>query len=45
LFHPGLFEWHRLHIKFHENIPSGSEVISGGQTDWQFNKLALISGK
>jgi hypothetical protein len=26
-------EWHYLRTIFHENISSGSKVISGGQTD------------
>jgi hypothetical protein len=26
-------ECHCLHTKFHENLPSSSEVVSGGQTD------------
>jgi hypothetical protein len=30
---PGLLEWHYLPTKFHENLPSGSEVINGGPTD------------
>jgi hypothetical protein len=35
LLHRGPLEWHYLHTKFHENLSSGSEVISGGhrQTD------------
>jgi hypothetical protein len=28
--HPVPLEWHYLCTKFHENLPSGSEVISGG---------------
>jgi hypothetical protein len=29
-------EWHYFRTKFHEILPSGSKVISGGQTqtDW-----------
>jgi hypothetical protein len=30
--HRGPLEWHYLRTKFHENLPSGSEVISGGDT-------------
>jgi hypothetical protein len=26
-------EWHYVHTKFHETLPSGSKVISGGHTD------------
>jgi hypothetical protein len=33
LLHRGPLEWHYLHTKFHENLRSGSQVISGGQTD------------
>jgi hypothetical protein len=33
LLYRGPLEWHYLHTKFHENLPSGSEVISGGRTD------------
>jgi hypothetical protein len=33
LLHRGPLEWHYIHTKFHENLPSGSEVISGGRTD------------
>jgi hypothetical protein len=33
LLYPGSLEWHYLHTKFRENLPSGSEVISGGHTD------------
>jgi hypothetical protein len=35
LLHGGPVEWQYLHTKFHENVPSGSEVISGGHTDRQ----------
>jgi hypothetical protein len=27
-------KWHHLPTTYHENLRSGSEVISGGQTDW-----------
>jgi hypothetical protein len=33
LFHRGHLEWHYLGTKFHENLPSGSKVINGEQTD------------
>jgi hypothetical protein len=33
--HRGLLEWYYLRTKFHENPPSGSEVISGRNTDRQ----------
>jgi hypothetical protein len=26
------FEWYYVHTKFHENLPSGSKVISGEHT-------------
>jgi hypothetical protein len=29
----GPVKWHYLRIKFHEILPRGSKVISGGQTD------------
>jgi hypothetical protein len=29
LLHRGPIEWHYLRTKFHENLPSGSEFISG----------------
>jgi hypothetical protein len=35
MLHRGPLEWHYLHNKFHENLPSGSKVISGGHTDRQ----------
>jgi hypothetical protein len=35
LLHQGPLEWHYLCPKFHESLPSGSEVISGGCTDRQ----------
>jgi hypothetical protein len=34
-------EWHYLRIKFHEDLPSGSKVISGGQTD-RFDLITLL---
>jgi hypothetical protein len=30
LLHRGPLEWHYLHTKFLENLPSCSEVIGGG---------------
>jgi hypothetical protein len=33
LLHRGPLEWHYLSTKFHENLPNGSEVIGGRQTD------------
>jgi hypothetical protein len=42
LLHQGPFEWHYLRTKCHEILPCGSEVISGGQTDWRFDKPIFI---
>jgi hypothetical protein len=39
LLQPGPLEWHYLLTKFHENLPSGSKVISGG--DRQTNRLVI----
>jgi hypothetical protein len=33
LLHRGPLEWHYVRTKFHENLPRGSKVISGGHTD------------
>jgi hypothetical protein len=33
LLRRGPLEWHYLRTKFHENLPSGPEVISGEHTD------------
>jgi hypothetical protein len=35
LLHQGPLEWHHLPTKYHEDLPSGSKVSSGGhrQTD------------
>jgi hypothetical protein len=30
LLYQGPLEWHYLHTKFHENLPSSSNVFSGG---------------
>jgi hypothetical protein len=30
LLHGGPLEWHYRRTTFHENLPNGSEVISGG---------------
>jgi hypothetical protein len=34
LLHRGPLKWHYRRKYFHENLPSGSEIISGGQTDY-----------
>jgi hypothetical protein len=38
ILHRGPLEWHCLHTKFHEDLPSDSNVISGEHThrqrDW-----------
>jgi hypothetical protein len=39
LLHHGPLEWHRLPIKFHENLPIGSKV--GGHTDRQTDRLVI----
>jgi hypothetical protein len=33
ILHRDPLEWHYFRTKFHENLPSGSKVISGGRTD------------
>jgi hypothetical protein len=33
--HRGTLEWHYLHAKCHENLPSGSKVVSAELTDRQ----------
>jgi hypothetical protein len=38
----GPLEWHYINTKFHENLPSGSEVISGGPTDRQIGDLISL---
>jgi hypothetical protein len=30
ILHRGPLEWQYLRTKFHENVPNGSQVISGG---------------
>jgi hypothetical protein len=42
LLHRGLLEWHYVHTKFHENLPSSSKVISGGHTDRQTGDLLSL---
>jgi hypothetical protein len=38
--HLGPLEWHYIPTKYHEHLPSGLEVISGGtQTDRQTGDL------
>jgi hypothetical protein len=34
-------EWHYLPTTFHENLPSGSDVISGGERDRQSYRLVI----
>jgi hypothetical protein len=41
LLHRSPFEWHYLRTKFHEILPSGSKVISEGQTDRQTDRLVI----
>jgi hypothetical protein len=42
----GPLEGHYFRTKFHENLPSGSEVISGGQKDGQTGDfLSLLEMK
>jgi hypothetical protein len=42
--HRGPFEWHYFRTKFHENLPSGSEVIGWGhrQTDHLISLLSFL---
>jgi hypothetical protein len=42
--HRGPLEWHYLPTKYHENLPSGSKVISGTytQTDGQTGDLISL---
>jgi hypothetical protein len=39
--HRRSFEWHYIRTKFNENIPSGSEVFSGGHTDRQIDRFYI----
>jgi hypothetical protein len=39
----GPLEWHYLRTKFHENLPRGPKVISGGHTDRQNGDLISLS--
>jgi hypothetical protein len=39
ILHRGPLEWHYLHTKFHEIVPSGSKVTSGVQIDRQAGDL------
>jgi hypothetical protein len=41
--HRGPLEWHYLRTKFHENLPSGSEVITGGAHKQTGNLIRLFS--
>jgi hypothetical protein len=40
--HRGTLEWHYFHTKFHENLQSSSEVISGGHTYRQTGDLISL---
>jgi hypothetical protein len=42
LLHRGPLEWHYLRAKFHQNLPSGSKVISGGHIDRQTGGLISL---
>jgi hypothetical protein len=41
LLHRGLLEYHYLPTKFHENLPSGSKVITGRQTPFWSHRCHL----
>jgi len=41
--HRGPLEWHYLRTKFHENLPSGSKVISGGHSQTDCDLISLLS--
>jgi hypothetical protein len=44
ILHRGPLEYHYLRTKYHEDLPSGSKVISGGQTDRQTGDvISLLS--
>jgi hypothetical protein len=36
----GPLKWYYLRERFHDNLPSGSEAISGGHADRQTNRQA-----
>jgi hypothetical protein len=40
--HRNPLEYHYALIEFHENLSSGSKVISGGQTDSHFGMIEVI---
>jgi hypothetical protein len=40
--HQNPLEYHYALIEFHENLPRGSKVISGGQTDSHFGMIEVI---
>jgi hypothetical protein len=42
IMHRGPLKWHYLLTIFHENLPSGSKVISGGQTDRETGDLISL---
>jgi hypothetical protein len=35
-------EWHHLHSKYHENLPSGSKVISGVTHKQTIDLISLL---
>jgi hypothetical protein len=39
--HRGPLEYHYVLTKFHENLPSGSKVISGEQTESHFGMIEV----
>jgi hypothetical protein len=41
LLHLGPLKCYYLRTKFHENVPSGSNVISAGHTDRQTGRLVI----
>jgi hypothetical protein len=41
LLHRGTLEWRYLRTKFHENLQSGSKVISGGHRGTQTERQAV----
>jgi hypothetical protein len=38
----GPLEWNYIRTKFHENLPSGSKVISEGHTDRQTGDMRSL---